>query len=263
VVGGDVIIHNGPQTERKPRQPFEPETVLVPGGEFLMGHAPGDGIPNHETPEHQLSRPDFLLGRYPVTNREYEVFLNDSNGFRAPKSWPLAECPRGLEQYPVTEVSWNDANSYCEWLTKCTGHHYRLPTEAEWERAAAGRDGLPYPWGKDWMERGCNSGTDGPTKVGDYPGGISMEGGHDLLGNVQEWTNTRWGSEPRRADYTYPYRPDDGREDPGSNGRGAFRIHRGGSWRDVPEDLRNTVRGKALVDSRVGWRGFRVLMEVK
>jgi len=258
-VGGDIIIHNGPHKEPKPTQPFEPETVPIPAGGFLMGHAPGVGIPDHETPEHRLTLPDYRIGRYPVTNAEYAGFIRHNSGREVPDHWQLRQPPPGRLDHPVSGVSWDDARAYCDWLSEHTGRRYRLPSEAQWEKAARGRSGRTYPWGGQWQDEYCNVATGHSSPVSTYPQGASEYGCEDLLGNVQEWTLSRWGGNPATSDYTYPYEPDDGREllDTGT-GRG-YRIHRGGSWNSRPAQLRGSARGYSASGSRVAWRGFRVV----
>ncbi len=124
---------------------------------------------------------------------------------------------------PVVGVSWYEAVAYCQWLSAKTSWTYRLPTEAEWEKAARGTDGRRYPWGSDWDTTKCNNSEKGPkrtTPVGEYsPGGDSPYGVGDMAGQVWEWCSTRWGSQ-------YPYQHD-GREDMDGE---EPRILRGGSF---------------------------------
>jgi formylglycine-generating enzyme required for sulfatase activity len=125
----------------------------------------------------------------------------------------------------VVGVSWYEALAYCRWLSEKSGKPYRLPTEAEWEKAARGTDGRRYPWGDAWDASLCNNKESGPgktTPVGEYPEGESPYGVEELVGQVWEWCRTKYSS-------SYPYQPDDGREDEeGSD----TRILRGGSWYD-------------------------------
>ncbi|MBI1880244.1 MAG: SUMF1/EgtB/PvdO family nonheme iron enzyme [Chloroflexi bacterium] len=120
------------------RQPFEPETVLIPAGPFLIGSQSGDKIPAEETPQHEITLPAFHIGVYPITNFEYAEFIKREKHYEAPKKvgWFLREPPADKLDHPVVGVSWDDAQAYCRWLSQLTGRVYRLPTEAEWEKAA-------------------------------------------------------------------------------------------------------------------------------
>ena len=123
-----------------PRRPFEPETVDVQAGAFLMGTDPGEGIPDYETPQHTVTLPGYHIGKYPVTNREYAEFVRREKAQDVPKDagWFLREPPADRLDHPVTGVSWDDAVAYCRWLSSRSGRSYRLPTEDKWEKAARG-----------------------------------------------------------------------------------------------------------------------------
>ena len=254
-----------------PRQPFEPETVYVPAGEFQMGADPGEGIPEYETPRHPVMLPACRIGKYPVTNREYAEFLRREKAQDAPKdaSWFLREPPAGRLDHPVTGVGWGDASAYCQWLSRETGRRYRLPSEAEWEKAARGPltgsgPGRRYPWGDEWDAARANVESTGTTPVTSHPAGASPYGCEDLLGNVQEWTTTLWGTQPGQPGQRYGDRPDAGPviTEPADLPAQAWLVHRGGSYRSQPADLRCTARGNATPNSKVAWRGFRVAMEI-
>ncbi len=249
-----------------PLQSYEPETILIPAGPFLMGSSPGENIPAEETPLHEVILPAYRIGRYPVTNAQYAAFVQAEKGQEVPKKtgWFLREPPADKLDHPVVAVSWYDARAYCDWLSVRTGRLYRLPTEAEWEKAARGEDGRPYPWGKTWEPDRCNTAGDETTPVTTYPEGLSPYGCGDMAGNVQEWTSTLWGSDPNQNAFPYPYRPSDGREDPTAEQRlhRVYRLVRGGSFRDEPARLRCYARSNSAPDSRVRWRGFRVVLEL-
>jgi len=167
----------------------EPVLVVVPAGLFTMGEG---------NEQQTLDLPAFQIGKYPVTNRQYAAFVQD--GQPAPSHWEGGSYPEELANHPVVNVFWSDAIAYCRWLAAKTGRPYRLPTEAEWEKAASWDAGKKkariYPWG-DTFERGkCNSGEGGKgatTPVGAYsPAGDSPYGCADMAGNVWEWCATAW-----------------------------------------------------------------------
>ncbi len=256
-----------PEEPPNPIQPFEPETVLIPAGPFVMGSVPGDGIPEHETPQHQVDVPAYQIGRYPVTNRQYAEFIKRERrasyrdlGWRSPQ--PAAD----QLDHPVVGVSWHDARAYCDWLHRETGRRYRLPTEAEWEKAARGAEGRCYPWGNDWQDGHCHHRGNKTMPVTAYPQGASVYGCCDMLGNVQEWTAMLWGSDPTKNAFAYPYDAHDGREDLEADQRlpRVFRVYRGSSYRDDPSKLRCSTRGYSVSapDNRLMWRGFRLVLEV-
>jgi len=215
--------------------------VLIDGGPFTMG---AEDLSADERPVHVVQLDAFEIDRLPVTNAQFAAFLNaigradgddgpyfdfdDSGG----KVWRVAEryAPSsGYEHHPVVSETWRGARAYCTWRGG------RLPTEAEWERAARGASGRTYPWGEDLPSAyraryGFRLSEYMP--VGSYPEGATPEGVLDMAGNVWQWTSTRYSP--------YPYRPDDGREDPAnSNGR----VVRGGSHNSSAEMLRSSFRG--------------------
>lgn len=256
------------------RLPFEPATVLIPAGPFLMGSPPAPGIPPHETPQHTVDLPAYRIGKYPVTNRQYLAFVHQRGIAVAPEAgWLLAPLgqlpPPDQEDHPVVGVTWDEALAYCRWLGECTGRHYRLPSEAEWEKAARSGDRRRYPWGNEFMVGRCQDGgmtSTGTARVGSFsPDGDSPYGCTDMVGNVWEWTNTQWGRERTVADYVYPYQAGDGRErpEPAPGPYRELRICRGGSFREPVERLTCSTRARFVADSRHGARGFRVAMEVR
>ena len=246
------------------RQPYEPEMLLISAGPFLMGSQPGPGMELSETPQHEVTLPAYYIGKYPITNREYAEFVSREKGRDAPKiGWsgrrPLAD----RLDYPVASVSWHDALAYCQWLSQQTGRTYRLPTEAEWEKAARGTDGRAYPWGDAWADQLCNAGggeSGHLMPVTAHPDGASPYGCQDMLGNAQEWTSTLWGTGDTEV-YVYPYQADDGREDMDNEHLPRpSRVHRGGSYRDNSGNLHCSARSKSSPISTAKWRGFRVAL---
>lgn len=242
----------------KPPQKGEPELKLVPAGSFLMGSQSGDNVPGEELPQHELFLPDYYIGLFPIMNEEYAIFL-ELKKHPKPRGWLGTIPPAGKEQHPVVNVSWFDAATYCQWLADYTGRPYRLPTEAEWEKAARGDDGRLYPWGNEWQDNLCNHNNKGTTAFNTFPAGVSPYGCHDMLGNVREWTSTIWGNDPRRSQYPYPYQVDDGREDKGADPT-LYRIIRGSSFKDRPERHRCANRTWYAPDNKNRRRGFRVVM---
>jgi formylglycine-generating enzyme required for sulfatase activity len=181
------------------RQPFEPELIPIPAGEFLMGSDPrtDKNAGDDEQPQHYLHLPDYSIAKTPVTNVQYLAFVQ-SKGQKPPKYWKGGKPPGDKEDHPVVGVSWEDAMAYCNWLAEAMGKAYRLPSEAEWEKAARGADGRIWPWGNEWDEKRCNTREGGPgdsTPVGQYsPGGDSPYGCVDMAGNVFEWCTTGRGN---------------------------------------------------------------------
>ncbi len=228
------------------------DMVFIPGGVFRMGS--NDGHPNHQ-PEHQVHVADFYIDRWPVTNAEYKRFV-DATGHPIPNydvSWcdtrgynwdpETGRYPEDKADHPVVLVTWEDAMAYAAWARK------RLPTEAEWERAARGLIGRRYPWGDEFEPGRCNNkeeGLEGTSPVGYYsPDGDTAEGLVDILGNVWEWTNSLFRP--------YPYDPDDGRENREASG---FRVLRGTSWVNEASAVNNLSRldGDFQFYNNVGFR---------
>jgi len=151
--------------------------VEIPGGEFLCS----DDIYGGDATVLQRT---FTIGKYPVTNAQYKLFLDANPGAAVPKDWDneKREYPMGKENHPVAYVSYNDANAFCKW------GGYRLPTKNMWEKAARGTAGRTYPWGEDWQDgKYCNSMASNigdTTPVDNYPEGASPYGIMDMAGNV-------------------------------------------------------------------------------
>lgn len=187
-----------------------------------------------------------------MTNREYQAFVQDwrrsSLGDREGDRYP-----EGKGDYPAVNVSWHDAMAYCGWLSDRTGKFCRLPTEAEWEKAASwdpeAKVKRRYPWGGGFDRSRCNLGM-GTTPVGAYyPEGDSCYGVADMAGNVWEWCSTLVRG--------YPYDPRDGREDLEAEGR---RVLRGGSWYFDQWYTRCTYRFGYTPEYRFYLLGFRVVV---
>src|SRR5271157_5118748 len=243
--------------------------ITIPAGKFLMGAQKQDPRqPNYdsdadenESPVHEVDLDAYQVGRYPVTVVEYRKFVEDE-GYRNQRWWTAGgfserQQPEGWDEQvlhpsrPVVNVSWYEAAVYCAWKG------VRLPTEAEWERAARGAGGRKYPWGKeepDTEHANYAAGRVGhATPVGLYPRGATPEGIEDLAGNVWEWVADGYGE-----DY---YRKSPGRNPKGPD-PGELRVLRGGAWDVVPRGLRAAVRLGFVPDGRVADIGFRCVREV-
>ena len=244
---------------------FEPKTIYVAEGSFWMGSHPGEGIPQHETPQHQVILPAYRIGKYPVTNSQYEEFISQTKTLVSPIiGWDGQKAPQGLGEHPITGVTWYDARAYCEWLSKITGRNYSLPNEAQWEKACRGGNKSIYPWGDELDPERCNHGSEKVAPVSAYPAQNEW-GCFDLVGNVRQWTCTLWGEKRITPDpkYTYPWK-DDQRNDLRAN-RQIRRVVRGSSMKDHPKLLRCGARsGQAPDDAGLpGARhSFRVVMIV-
>jgi formylglycine-generating enzyme required for sulfatase activity len=149
--------------------------VTIPSGEFLFGED-----------KRKRSLPKYQISRYPVTNLQYKYFLNAHPDHPPPAYWKGPTFPVSKMYHPVVGVSFYDALAFCKWM-RC-----RLPTQAEWEKAARGDDGRIYPWGEDWQDgKYCNNWeakVRGTTPVEKFKAGASPFGVRDMVGNVWEWT---------------------------------------------------------------------------
>jgi formylglycine-generating enzyme required for sulfatase activity len=233
------------------------EQVYIPAGEFLMGSDGFNAVYNtttahdyQETPMHTVYLDGYWIDKYEVKNSQYALCV-DAGACEHPYRFDSETRPKyynneEYSNYPVIWVSWYMSQTYCQWAGR------RLPTEAEWEKAARGTEGNKYPWGNDfvndplaneranWCDVNClrtisngrwDDGYADTSPVGNYPAGASPYGVMDMAGNVWEWTTTILS--------LYPYDPNDGRED---NDVLADRIWRGGPWSNGLWYLRTTVR---------------------
>lgn len=178
----------------------------------------------------------------------------------APEYWRNARWNRPNQ--PVVGVTWYEARAYCRWLTAQTGLPFRLPTEVEWEAAAAGPTGRAFPWGADEDALRANTHETRlwvTTPVGVLAEGDTPEGVADLGGNISEWTSTLWGAEGVGAapPFAYPYDPLDGREDPEA-GPDVIRVARGGAYSLPAAWARCAFRGNMEPEFQINTTGFRV-----
>ena len=261
---------------------LEPETVCIPAGKFLRGSRPrtkeGDTtltqdlakmlfaeskprpkeVPGAEQPQRPIFMSEYWIGKYPVTNEEYAVFIRATNR-RPPEHWTGNAPPPGFEKHPVVNVTWHQALAYCLWLSEVTGKTYRLPSEAQWEKAARGTESLIFPWGNKWDEHRCNSLESGirrTTAVGTYSlGGDSMYGCTDMAGNVWEWTFD-WYAQDYYTQSTIS-------ENPLGPANGVFKVIRGGSYMADADHVRAANRQYANVQLTSPEIGFRVAIKVE
>lgn len=224
--------------------------VTIPAGEFLMGNPEGKGR-DDERPQRSVYLDEFAIDQVEVTNERYMAFVK-SIGHRTPPN-PYATGPlqsiKGIEQLPVVQTTWYDAKAYCSWAKK------RLPTEAEWEKAARGTDGRIYPWGneaptakranfdREWEDEHTLH------AVGSLPDGDSPYGVKDMAGNVREWISDWYD-----ADY-YQHAPN--RNPQGPDKKGVVRSIRGGSWHSPASDITTSARGRGGFALQTHGTGFR------
>jgi formylglycine-generating enzyme required for sulfatase activity len=198
--------------------------VLVPAGEFMMGTDEVDketlqqrfGMSKtpflNEQPKHNVKLGDYYIDKYEITNRKYKQFI-DETGNALPYGWNNGTYAPGNDEHSVIFVSWFDADAYCRWAGK------RLPTEAEWEKAARGNDGRKFPWGDKFDINKVNASGKygGVMPVGHFKEDVSPHGIYDMSGNVSEWT----------SNWYLPY-PDNEYEDKHYGEK--YKVTRGGGW---------------------------------
>ncbi|MDE3036449.1 MAG: formylglycine-generating enzyme family protein, partial [Nitrospirota bacterium] len=258
--------------------------VLIPAGPFLMGSPEGGDSLSDEHPQRTVTLRAFWMDRYEVTNADYARFVA-ATGHPAPKNaspavtlWEQDRPLAGSGQHPVVNIGWQDAAAYCRWANK------RLPTEAEWEKAARGTDGRLYPWGNEWDWTRANSASywagrtvefkDGAEwkdfwvngegariskerglkrevltlPVGRFPEGASPYGLLDMAGNASEWVQDWY--EP----YYYLKAPP---ADPKGPDGILLKVARGGSWLKPAKSLRTADRDYGFPDDPPSGTGFR------
>ena len=225
--------------------PIHLELIRIPAGEFLMGSDKAKNLTagDDELPQHRVDVSEFYIGRYPITNAQYTAFEK-------------TKILKGREDHPAVNASWKEAQAFCRWLSKKSGKQFRLPTEAEWEKAARGTDGLIYPWGNVWDASRLNSiesKIDDTTPVGKYsPAGDSPYGLADMSGNVFEWC-ADWYDEKE-----YQRRVSGIVRDPQGPTSGEYRVVRGGAFDDYGWFARCACRSGYNPDFRLRSWGFRV-----
>lgn len=240
--------------------------VLIPEGEFLMGENNGA---RNERPEHTVWLDAYYIDRYEVTMAEYQKLLDEDYSIEPPPLWDDGIASGEFGDRPAVGITWNDAIRYCQWVEK------RLPTEAEWEKAARGTDGRRYPWGHmqpfvdianynqgttGWVSykitlAPVTSGTKGMSiRHGLKQGGKSSYGLYNMAGNAAEWVND-W--------YDRYYYEDSPKKNPQGPSEGDLKVLRGGSWEDEPVNIRVTARKAGEVDYQDLSTGFRCAKDVE
>ncbi len=229
--------------------------VTIKAGEFQMGSTKDDSEAlDSEFPRHKVKVPEFYISRYPVTVSQFSLFIEDS-GYDAGKDWQ-----RGADNHPVVYVSWNDASAYCDWLSKKLNDigigEVRLPTEAEWEKAARGENEDIYPWRNkpDCNKMNYNETViGGTTPVGCFSGSNNPYGLSDMNGNVWEWVEDDWHGNYKGA-------PEYGNAWIDKPDRGSDRVIRGGSWAYNGRDCRSAYRFRSTPGHRGSNAGFRLVL---
>ncbi|MFN8001953.1 MAG: SUMF1/EgtB/PvdO family nonheme iron enzyme [Acidobacteriota bacterium] len=236
-------------------------------GRYTIGDDNGEY--GDEKPQSKVQLPEFQIGRFPVTNAEYKLFI-EADGYKDERWWDTTEAREWLREQeehlpeywndaqfnnpaqPVVGVSWFEARAYCCWLTATAadGSVLRLPTEAEFEAAARGKKGRLYPYGNEFDASRCNTreGHVGRTTPVGIFANATPEGVFDLSGNADTWTLSIFEN--------YPYRSNDGREELVSDEN---RVLRGGSWFSLQVDARAVSRNDGRPADRLNDFGFRVL----
>jgi len=213
-----------------------------------------------EFPDHYVRVNAYWIDVYEVTNEDYYQFVQatghrpaldetcETDSCRNGNLWTEKGYPKEVARQPVTQVSWFDAQAYCQWRGK------RLPTEAEWEKAARGPAGNMYPWGNDAPPGRATyrrkwRGTSTMTDVGSYPTGASIYGVHDMAGNVWEWVSDWY-------EFGY-YQKKEARKNPKGPKTGEFKVVRGGSWVNYADTLHSAFRRWSRPEVRFNDTGFR------
>ncbi len=247
--------------------------VYVPAGAFKMGDNFGDGEAR-ERPVHSVTLDAYFIGKFEVTNGEWRKFRDDP-GYDDPKYWPgKRPVPKDQvpywtsvpnhgggtpdsDNYPVLGVNWDSAVAYCNWLSARTGKKYRLPTEAEWEKAARGTDQRKYPWGNTIDHSYANYVKDASfvtaTAAGVSAKGASPYGAQDMAGNVMEWCSD-W--------YSRNYYANSPSKNPQGPTAGAYKVVRGGTFFEEAFELRSYRRTSAWPSFQSHrMTGFRAVRE--
>ena len=205
-----------------PIEVFDYPLIHIRAGEFTMGTIPtGLRRTDPEEPQRSVLLDAYAIGTYQVTNAQYAQFV-EATAYAHPQFGSDAHL--NAPDFPVVGVSWYDATNFLEWLGTLENVVYRLPSEAEWEKAARGINALEYPWGDIWDASRANTSESGNKRlmpVGSYPEGVSPYGCYDMAGNAYDWCYDWFHAE------TYKYSP---AENPLGASEGRRKVIRGGSW---------------------------------
>jgi formylglycine-generating enzyme required for sulfatase activity len=239
-----------------------PEMVVVPAGEFMMGSPPTELYRGAESQHRVKIAKPFALGKFEITFEQWQACVADGGCSR----FTPDDHGWGKGKRPVIGVSWDDAKAYVAWLSRKTGKHYRLPSEAEWEYAARGGTTTPFAFGA--AISGTQANYDGRTTFGNGATGVFRDkttpvgsfkpnafGLYDMHGNVWEWTEDCWSEE-----YTATT-PTDG--SPLLKGSCGGRVMRGGSWEDYAGDIRSAARVGSGTDEQTWADGFRIALDME
>ncbi len=235
--------------------------IAIPAGSFIMG-TDSERANDQNRPQHSVTLPAYQIDKYPVSNAQYARFVV-ATGHRPPENWTEGKLPKGRELHPVTMVSWHDAQRYAQWAGK------RLPSEAEWEKAARGADGRRWPWGDTMDASRLNTyyNVGATTEVTRYPQGVSPYGVMDMAGNVSQWT----------ADDLLPYEGSSAAAELFQAKKGIatstgdrslkvvdllltgerYKVMRGGSWKSDPFSTSSYHRNYSLPNYASDFFGFR------
>ena len=241
-----------PPSDRPEPLPEFPGMTFVPAGEFIMGTVTSElGRMGEvdEWPQRNIWVDDYYIDIHEVTNAQYKVYL-DSSRAEAPHRWENGNYGFGEDGLPVISISWDEAMAYARFVGK------RLPTEAEWEKAARGVDGRRFPWGDDWDPTHANNG-DRLMPIMSYPGGVSPYGCYDMSGNAAEWVEAWYEAYPRTEADVLPRDIPDRKE----QFRTRKRVYRGGSWNSFGKFLRCANREATGGNKKWVYIGFRCAMD--
>ena len=226
--------------------PFAPELIVIPAGRFFMGSKDGEGE-QPERPRHEVTIPQaFAVGRFPVTGEEWD----DARAAGALELEPRDE-RWGRDRQPLTNVSWDDAQTYLSWLSRVTDKPYRLLSEAEWEYACRAGTDTAYFFGESISKAQAQFRARGTVEVGFFP--ANNFGLCDMHGNIYEWCKDCWNE-------SYAGKPESLRQTGGAwtTGDVGYRVLRGGSWGGSPQILRSAYRSRLNSGVRNKHFGFRV-----
>lgn len=226
--------------------------VFVPAGEFKMGSSAEQLLKMAEVdefPQRMVFVDDFYIDVHEVTNAQYKVFL-EATGTEAPPRWQNGNYGLGEDGMPVVSITWEEAAAYAKWVGK------RLPTEAEWEKAARGTDGRVFPWG-DSFDRALANNGERLAPIMSYAAGVSPYGCFDMAGNAAEWVDGWYEQYPRADTDLLPAGVPD-RNPVFAKDR---RVYRGGSWNTFSKYLRCANREHTSAGKRWVYVGFRCVMD--